>query len=429
MEDKEQSREKGSAVEEKFREQERKIDQYRKQVMRRYYEEQLRQAKDKNIPVAYMAGCSPLEIFFAMGILPCVPENYVTICTAKQMGQKFCEAAEGHGMSRDLCSHSRVGLGIMWLEEGPYGPLPQPDVIMAYPYICDPHAQWWQIAARHFNNVPLFILDGNFFFKNQKERHQLEWQVAQLQRFCSFLEEVTKRKFDYDRFKEVMKLSGEARRLYREISEYRKAIPCPRGLRETVGDLFYLNTQMGTKEAVEYFTMVRDLVKGRVKHKVGIVPNEKFRLIWDNIVIWYKLQLIDYFAERGAVFTIDTYPTTMWEGYYFSGGTVDPERPFESLAEIQLTRFIYRSLNLQMEWLERMVREWHCDGAVFFSNRGCQTFSRGVPEKERLFRERTGALTMSFEAEMADPRSMHEAEVLSRVDSFLETLEQRKSQR
>jgi hypothetical protein len=33
---------------------------------------------------------------------------------------------------------------------------------------------------------------------------------------------------------------------------------------------------------------------------------------------------------------------------------------------------------------------------------------------------------MTFEAEMADPRSLHEAEVKSRIDSFLEMLEQRK---
>ncbi len=74
-----------------------------------------------------------------------------------------------------------------------------------------------------------------------------------------------------------------------------------------------------------------------------------------------------------------------------------------------------------------MVDEWHCDGAVFHSNRGCQTLSRAVPEKERLFRERTGALSMSFEADMGDPRTLREAEVKARIDSFLEMLGQRKS--
>jgi len=34
---------------------------------------------------------------------------------------------------------------------------------------------------------------------------------------------------------------------------------------------------------------------------------------------------------------------------------------------------------------------------------------------------------MSFEAEMADPRSLYEAQVKARIESFLETLEQKKS--
>lgn len=411
----------------RFEEQEGRIINHRKEVTKRYYQE-LQEARAKNIPVAYMPGCAPVELFYAMGVLPCLPENYVTIATARQTGQRFCEVAEGRGMSVDLCAHSRVGLGMMWAEEGPYGALPKPDLILSYPYICDPHSQWWEITSRYFN-APLFRLDGNFFFQSQIERHELEWQVNQLQRLCSFMEEVTGRKLDYDRFKEVMRLSAQAKELYFEIQEYRKTIPCPRGLRETVGDLFYLVSQMGTPGAVEYFTMVRDLVKERVKHKVGVTPQEKFRLIWDNIVIWYKLDLIDYLSEKGAVFAIDAYPTGMWEGYYFNGGRIDPEKPWESLAEIQLTRIIYLSLNLQMQWFERMVREWHCDGAIFFSNRGCQTFSRGVPEKERLFQERTGALAMSFEAQMADPRSFFEADVKARIEAFLEILEQRKGKR
>lgn len=408
-----------------FKERDQKIAQHRKNVTRRYYEE-IAQAREKGIPVAYCTGIGPTEVCYAMDVMPCMPENYVTICCARQMAERFCEAAESRGMSRDLCSYARVGLGMMWLEDGPYGALPKPDFIIAYPLACDPHAKWWEIVARHFQ-VPLFRFDGPFLFRGRVETHELEWVSSQLSRLCAFIEEVTGRKFDYDRFKEVVKLSAKAMELYWEIQEHRKAIPCPRGLRETVGDQFYLVTQLGTPEAVEYFTMVKEDVGERVEKGIGVVPQERFRLIWDNIPIWYRLQLIDYFSEQGAVFAIDNYPTNNWVGYYFDGGRVDPENPFESLALFHLYKNRNISLNFQMKRLERMVKEWHCDGAVFFSNRGCQILSRAVPEKERLFRERTGAWSMSFEAEMADPRSLHEAEVKARIDAFLEMLERRKN--
>jgi benzoyl-CoA reductase/2-hydroxyglutaryl-CoA dehydratase subunit BcrC/BadD/HgdB len=315
---------------------------------------------------------------------------------------------------------------MMYLDDGPMGALPKPDFILSYPYLCDPHAKWWEVEAHYFD-VPVISIDGPFLFSNKIEEYQVKWLVEEFKKVFAAIEQITGHKFDYDRFKEVMNLSSQAREAFWEVLKLRQTIPCPRGLREVVGDLFYIVTQMGTQEAVDYFTMLRDDVKERAENKIGIVPEERFRLIWDNIPLWYRLQLIDYFAEKGAVFVMDSYPTTNWVGFHFDGGHFDPEKPFESLAWNELHKNAWLSLDLQMKRFERMVREWHCDGVVFHSNRGCQILSRAVPEKERLVRERTGVLTMSFEAEMADPRSLHEAEVKARIDSFLEMLEERKS--
>jgi benzoyl-CoA reductase/2-hydroxyglutaryl-CoA dehydratase subunit BcrC/BadD/HgdB len=402
----------------------KKIAQHRKEVTNKHYQD-IQEARSRGIPVAYCSGFGPTEPLYAMGVQPCMPENYITICCAKQMAERFCEAAEARGMQREMCSYSRVGLGMMWLEDGPMGALPKPDFIIAYPMLCDPHAKWWEVTARYFQ-VPLFRFDGPFNFTGKVEKHHIDWVASQIKDLFAFMEGVLGRKFDYDRFQEVMRLSSQAMELYWEVQEYRKAIPCPRGLRETVGDLFYIVTQMGTQEAVDYFTMVRDHVKERVENKIGILPEEKFRLIWDNIPLWYRLQLIDYFSERGAVFAIDSYPTTVWTGYLFDGGHIDPEKPFESLALYHLYHDPLLSLEVQMKRFERMVKEWHCDGAVFYANIGCQILTRATPEKERLFRERTGGLSMSFEAMMADPRSLYEAEVKARIDAFLETLAEKK---
>ncbi len=419
------TKEQGSELWKKFKERDEKIAQHRKATTKRHYDE-IMQARAKGMPLAYATGYSPIEVLYAAGVMPCLPENYVTICCAKQMAEKFCETSEGRGISRDVCSYSRVALGMMWLEDGPYGALPKPDFILANPWTCDPHAKWFEFEAKYFK-VPVLTFDGPFRFSEKIEKHQLDWVVGELKKLFASMEQITGKKFDYDRFKEVMKLSSQARELYWEIQEYRKALPCPWGLREVAGDLFYVVTQLGTPEAVEYFTMVRDGVRERVKNGIGILPQEKFRLIWDNIPLWYRLQLIDYFSERGAVFAMDSSPTTYWLGFHFDGGHFDPEKPFESLAMNELHKDAYLCLELQSRRWQRMVKEWHCDGAVFFSNRGCQIFSRAVPEKERVFRERTGAICMDFEAEMADPRSLYEAQVKAKIDSFLEMLGQRKS--
>lgn len=400
------------------------IDKKRSSVQRQHYQD-LAEAKSKGIPVAYCSGHGPTEICYAMGVLPCVPENYITISCAKQTALKFCETAEVRGIARDLCSYARVGLGMMWLEDGPLGALPKPNLIIAYPLLCDAHSKWWEIEAKYFG-VPLFKLDGPFIFSGQPEPHQVEWMAGELRRLCAFIEQVIGRKFDYDRFKEAIRLSAQAYQPWWEVQKLRKSIPCPRGLREGVGDLFYVVTQLGTPGAVEYFTMLRDYTKKMVENNVGILPKERFRLVWDNIPIWYRLQLIDYFSERGAVFCMDTYSTAMWAGGYFENIYLDPEKPFESLALLHLYKHQHRGLEAQMNTFEKIVKEWHCDGAVFFCNRSCQILSRSLKDRERLLKERMGIPSLDFEAEMADPRSLAEADVKAKIDAFLELLEQTK---
>ncbi|MHA1431042.1 MAG: hypothetical protein ACTSRV_11725 [Candidatus Freyarchaeota archaeon] len=54
-------------------------------------------------------------------------------------------------------------------------------------------------------------------------------------------------------------------------------------------------------------------VKERVKNKIGVIPEEKYRLLWDNIVLWYNVGLSNYFHKYGAVFVLEPY-TMVWSG-------------------------------------------------------------------------------------------------------------------
>lgn len=417
---------KGSELAKKFEQRDKELAQHRKAVQARYYQESVAQAPSRGIPIAYCTAMIPPEILYAMGVQGVFPENTSVVACARQMGVKFCEAAEARKISRDVCSYSRVGPGMMYLNEGPYGALPKPTFILTTPITCEPHAKWFELYGDYFQ-VPVLTLE-NPYISDKIEKHQMDFVISNLKELFASIAQITGKKFDYDRFKEVMKIAFQTRELFWQIMDYRKAIPCPRGLREVVGDLFYMVCLVGLPEALEYMTKARDDVRERVENKIGILPQEKFRLIWDDIPLWYRLQLIDYFSERGAIFVTDSYPTATWVGLQFDGGHLDPDNPLESLALLQLHQDPYLSLELKLKRFEKMVREWHCDGAVIYSNRGCQVLSGPVPEKERYLKEKAGILTMNFEAEMADPRSLHEAEVKARIDSFLEMLSQRRRQ-
>jgi benzoyl-CoA reductase/2-hydroxyglutaryl-CoA dehydratase subunit BcrC/BadD/HgdB len=163
-----------------------------------------------------------------------------------------------------------------------------------------------------------------------------------------------------------------------------------------------------------------------VENGIGELDQEKYRLMWDNIPPWYKLEIGDWFADRGAIFCMSTYPQHIWDGYYFDGYTMDPERPFESLAKYFMAKNGHVSGRIECQRIQRVIKEWHIDGLVCHVNRGCQVLTKSVYEKMKAAKE-AGACAMSFESEMADPRSFVDGQVKTRIEAFLETIDARKS--
>ncbi|MBW1780723.1 MAG: 2-hydroxyacyl-CoA dehydratase [Deltaproteobacteria bacterium] len=397
-----------------------KIAQVRKAYTKGYYE-RIREAKRTGRPVAYTTALGPTELLYAMGVEVCMPENYVTICCAKQMAKGFCEEAEKRSISPDLCSYVRCGLGMMYREDGPMGALPAPDFIVGVVSACDPHAKWWELKARHYN-VPLFLIDAPFSFRGDVPPHYTARMVFELKRLADFVEEHTGRPFVEDDFRECVRLSGEAHAAFSEIQDLRKHVPAPRGMREMVGDLFYLITQTGRKESVDYYRMVLEETRQRVAEGEGVVDHEKIRLYFHNIPLWFNLQTIDWLADQGAVVAMDFYTNHVWHGFFFDGGRFDSGDPFEDLARKWLFFDNHVGLPVKLSRSLRSAREWGCQGAIFFSNRSCKVYSIGQPEQIGALEQELGIRSFTFEAEMADPRSFSMDRWKEHVDMFLEFL-------
>ncbi len=385
------------------------------------YYNRIQHAKQEGRPIAYTTALGPTELLYSMGVEVCMPENYVTICCAKQMAKGFCEEAEKRGVSGDLCSYVRCGLGMMYKADGPLGALPEPDFIVAVVSACDPHSKWWEIVAHYFN-APLFILDAPYNFQGDISGYQKDWMVSQFKRLVSFIEDQTGFYFDEDRFKECMRFSENAHSLFTEIQLLRRNIPVPRGMREMLGDIFYLITQSGRKESVEYYRMVLQDVRQRVAARKGAIPEERFRIYFHNIPLWFNLQTLDWLASNGAIVAMDFYTNHVWNGFFFDGSAFESGDPFENLASKWLFFDNHVGLPVKVARTLRSVREWECQGAIFFSNRSCKVYSIGQREHVQELEKKLGIRSFSFEAEMADPRSFAMTRWKEHINIFLELL-------
>jgi benzoyl-CoA reductase/2-hydroxyglutaryl-CoA dehydratase subunit BcrC/BadD/HgdB len=132
-------------------------------ILKEYWEDAARHQAEGR-PIAWVSGNVPIELFWAMGVFPVYPENYSAIIASIQRAQEFCEEAEQRGFSNDLCSYSRVNLGII-LGKGiedpglPFGGIPRPDMLVTTRIPCLIQVKWWE-AVREFFKVPLFVVDA-----------------------------------------------------------------------------------------------------------------------------------------------------------------------------------------------------------------------------------------------------------------------------
>jgi len=383
-------------------------------LMTRYYTKSKIVSRLK--PLAWVTSGAPIEILVAMGIASVYPENYGALCGARRVATSLCQVAEAQGYSQDLCSYARSHIGsVLSGREAPMGGLPRPDLLVACNNICGTAVKWYQALAQHYN-VPLFVLDTPFIHGSRMEEHAVQYVAAQLEEFIAWLEKHTGRRLKEKKFMETLELSDRAVRLWWEIRELCKARPSPLNAPDLFVNMAPIVVLRGTKDAVRFYEKLKIEVEERVEQGIGAIPEERYRLLWDNIAIWHRLfRIFGYFADFGACFVVDTY-TNAWHT------PVDLSQGIEGLARTYTSVYINQSLQARAEIMVDLVERFQVDGIVFHSNRSCKPYSLGQYELRRIVSKRTGKPGLIIEADMCDTRAYAEEPLKTRIQAFMETL-------
>jgi len=386
--------------------------------IKKYYED-AHKAKAQKKPVAWVASTFPVEILQAMDVMPVWPENYASVCAARQVSVRLCEAAEVEGFSRDLCSYARCVLGSLFDEKDlPEGGLPEPDFLVASTCACDTHLKWFEVVSRRLNR-PLFLLDVPFNSSGADAEHlesrHVEQYVSQLEDLVSFLEKQTGTRLDRKRLRETVALSDQTSRLWMEIQDCRKAVPAPMDARDAFSAVFFMLCVPGTRLAVEFYERLRDEVRERVKNGVGVVEAERFRLVWDNLPLWFNLGIFEYLNSLGAVVVAETF-SHVW------AGSLDPSKPYESLARKYLPNFANSSVERKIDLMISLVGDFGADGVILATNWGCRMMSVGETIVKDVVYKRLGVPSLILDADSSDWRNYNEAQAKARIEAFIEML-------
>lgn len=390
-----------------------------KEIMTFYYID-AKTAAENNKKVAWITSGGPVEPLIAMDIIPVYPENHGAMIGASKMGVDLCEKAEAMGYSSDLCSYARSDISCATVNGGPIGGLPKPDMLICGNNICGTVLKWYEIQARYFN-VPLFIFDTPFCHTEYYEEMR-RYVRSQVDEYIEFLEITTGRKLDRDRMEEVGRLSVTGQRMWQAVLDTTVNKPAPMSAFDAFFHLALIVTLRGTQTAVDYYQELLDEMNERVKEGIGAVPNERYRLLWDNLPIWYRTKwLSEKFAAHDACLVADTY-TSAWCGAL---RYIDENDFLNSMAEGYSRIYLNIGVDEMARSVCDMVDKYDVDGLVIHSNRSCKPYSLGQYDIQRIVEEQKGIPSLMIEADMCDERMFSESQIETRIEAFIEMLKHR----
>ena len=187
--------------------------------------------------------------------------------------------------------------------------------------------------------------------------------------------------------------------------------------------MFVMVTRQGTQTAVDYLARVRDELKGAVGSGTSAsFEDEKIRLFWDNIPLWYNMGLFNYFREDGRA--------SWWPKLTPPHGLLrlDADNPMEALAIKTLTSYPLVScvsIKKRKEMVLKACREYAIDGAILHRNRSCVPITLGQMDIKREL-EQEGIPSLIIDADHMDDRNFSTAQFQTRADAFMEMLLTRK---
>jgi benzoyl-CoA reductase/2-hydroxyglutaryl-CoA dehydratase subunit BcrC/BadD/HgdB len=359
-----------------------------------------------------------------MDIIPVYPENHGAMIGASKMGIDLCEKAEAMGYSNDLCSYARADISCCTVNGGPIGGLPEPDMLVCCNNICGTVMKWYEVQARYFK-VPLFIYDTPFLHKEYSAEVK-RYVLRQMEEYITFLENVTGRKMDRDRMMEVGRISFEGSQLWQAVLDTAISKPSPMTAFDAFFHLALIVTLRGTNLSVEYYKGLLAEMQERAKAGIGAIPNEKYRLLWDNLPIWYRMKwLSKKFAEHDACLVADTY-TSAWCG---SMEYIDVNNFIGSAAEAYTRSYLNLGVDKMAEIVLSMIDKYDIDGIVMHSNRSCKPYSFGQYDIQKIVERERGIPSLLIEADMVDERSFSESQIETRIDAFIEMIRGNKAAR
>lgn len=384
-----------------------------KELMTRHYLEG--RYADGAVPVAWVTSGFPVELLRGLGYHTVYPENHAALCGVRRLTPELSDVAEGEGYSRSLCSYLRTDLGSVISGKTPVGRLPKPDLLACCTNICQTVLYWYRALAQHFD-VPLILVDTPFVY-GEAEPHDLSYVRDQLVEAIGVAERVARRRLDWERLTRVVTLAQQGSELWGECLAESAHHPAPWTGFDGFFHIAPIVALRGEAECNAYYRHLRDELRDRVARGVGGIREERHRLMWDNLPIWFNVrELSTELAEQGFNIVVTTY-TNAWAE---AGRQIDPADILSSAARAYTYVILNEDLHRKLTLMKRLAAEYQVDGAILHSDRSCKPYSIGQVDLRARLAQEASLRVLLLEADHNDPRAYSAEQGETRLQAFME---------
>ena len=249
------------------------------------------EAKARGELVGWCSSNFPVEIPETLGLAVVYPENQAAGIAARGAGARMCEVSEADGYSNDICAYARISLAYAKIKDAPEQNMPQPDFLLCCNNICNCMIKWYENLSRELN-IPMIMIDVPFNPDYEVSDAELEYVKAQFWAAIHQLEELTGKKWDDEKYKEVMEISGRTSRAWLAATAIARYSPSPFNGFDLLNHMAVMVTARGKKEAAEAMEqLLKEYEENHVKGESTFRAEEKYRIMFEGIACWPWLRV------------------------------------------------------------------------------------------------------------------------------------------
>lgn len=375
-------------------------------------------AKERGEMVGWCASNFPVEIPETLGLSVCYPENQAAAIAARGGGERMCSESEAEGYSNDICAYARISLAYMKAKKIPEQNMPQPDFVLCCNNICNCMIKWYENISKQLG-IPMFIIDIPFNPDYEVSDAEVEYIKEQFWECIHGLEAYTGKKWNDKKFKEVVKNSGKASRMWIDATSQAKYTPSPFNGFDLLNHMAVMVTARGKEEAGDAMeTLLKEYIANHEEGKSTFRAEEKYRIMFEGIACWPWLRVTSAGLKSRGINMVTTIYADAF-GFIYND--------FDGMCRAYAN--VPNCMNLEHARDKRikLCQADNVEGLLVHTNRSCKLWSGFMPEMSRQIGKACNIPVISFDGDQADPRNFSEAQYETRVQGLMEIMESNKA--